>query len=109
MFGIGEEERANLHKGMSNHIVVCFGSGQYGRTVQALLRQNGIAIQYFCDNSESLRGKNVNGAPILSFKELQKIAKNSKINLIITATAYDAIRKQVEESGIINEGLTIVN
>lgn len=46
--------------------IVLFGASKTGEYILELLRSQGVAIQCFCDNSLSLRGRTVKGVNILS-------------------------------------------
>lgn len=55
-------------------IVVIFGCGDQGMGVAALLRENGISVQYFCDNNKSLYGKLVKGIEVIAPAALTMLA-----------------------------------
>jgi FlaA1/EpsC-like NDP-sugar epimerase len=107
LLGISTEELTCLIDSEPNSVMVCFGAGHRGEIIQSFLSHLGINTDYFCDNSERLRGKAVNGIAILGLMELYEIAKRVKINLLITSNARDAIKMQLETNPV--KGIMIIN
>jgi len=108
-FGVGKEELDYLKNRGSDSITVCFGAGLRGKILQAYLRQNGVDTDYFCDNSESMWGKEVNGVPVVGLKKIQQLAKGVWVDMLVAVGAYNEVKKQLEDSGVIDERFIIVN
>jgi ferredoxin len=88
--------------------LVCFGAGAMGRSALSVLRECGIKVRYFCDNSERLWGMLIDGVEIVSPKRLQTLAESENLRVLITSGYYSEIKEQLNamNAPIVNEGMT---
>lgn len=87
----------------TNTIVVIFGCGDQGMLTAALLKENCISVQYFCDNNNSLYGQFVKGIEVIAPATLTKLAGEY---IVINNDSYrDAKKIQLLELGIAAENI----
>ncbi len=76
--------------------VIIYGCGYNGQFLQWALEYNGISISYMCDQKEEMWGKDYNGTPCISPKELRQ---HKDAYIIISLMKYEEIYKMfIEES-----------
>jgi ferredoxin len=92
-----ESLRAQLN---DNTLLVCFGAGAGGHAAKSTLREYGYTIDYFCDNSKSLWGSEIDGIKILSPTQLQELNAKQKIHVLITNSYYKEVKEQLGSLGI---------
>jgi predicted aldo/keto reductase-like oxidoreductase len=80
--------------------IVCFGAGAMGRRVLAALRECGVKVHCFCDNSERLWGTLADGVEIISPQQLRELAESEKPRILITSGYYSEIKEQLNAMGI---------
>lgn len=84
-------------------IVVIFGCGDQGMGIAALLRENGISVDYFCDNNKSLHGQFVKGIEVIAPASLTELVGEY---IVINNDSYrDAKNTQLLELGIAAENI----
>lgn len=89
-----------LFSQISNHKIIIFGSGRYGKFFHALLENKypGQAVA-FCDNNSELWDSSLQGIPVLSpDKAVEKFPESMYV--IANLRNVDAMKKQLEELGI---------
>jgi ferredoxin len=84
----------------NNTILVCFGAGAMGHAALSALRECGIEADYFCDNSESLWGSEVDGVKVISPTQLQDLNNKQEIHVVITSSYYREVKAQLASIGI---------
>jgi predicted aldo/keto reductase-like oxidoreductase len=90
-------EHLNKEKGS---LLVCFGAGNLGKTVQALLAGNGYKVDYYCDNAQHLWGYKINNIPVISPEQLIALYQETKTTVLITSTYCEQIKAQLDKLGI---------
>ena len=84
-------------------IVVIFGCGDQGMLTAALLQENGISVQYFCDNNKSLHGQLVKGIEVIAPDSLTGLGGEY---IVINNDSYrDAKNTQLVELGVAVENI----
>ena len=80
--------------------VVLFGAGDFGEICLYSLKQKGINVDFFCDNSEKKQGKYKSGIKILSPEDLKKLS--SKTNVFIANNYANSIVPVLEKNNFSN-------
>ncbi len=80
--------------------ICVFGVGNIGKSLPEELAQNGIVVNFFCDNDNSKVGNKYNGILCISLEELETYKDET---VVIIATRYfKEIYKQLQELGFKN-------
>jgi hypothetical protein len=81
--------------------LVIFGAKKFGALTYHALKNVGVNVDYFCDDSEqALSKKNIFNIPIISSKELQKL--DPELNIFIGAWVIATILPQLKEMKLKN-------
>ena len=81
-------ELANEFKELYLKPVFLYGAGVYGKKVLKILKDMGVWTKGFVDSNPLLKGEQLEGVQIYSVDELQSIAQNNEIIIIITAKEH---------------------
>lgn len=84
----------------SNHPLILFGAGEFGRKASLYLLTRNVRIDYFCDNDCQKWHQQIYGIEVISIEEFYKMDRNT--NIIITSSYYDQIFSQLVKKGFKN-------
>lgn len=87
------KERESMNK------YIIFGCGEYGKSAYYKLRKYDLIYAY-TDNNEKLVGEKLFDIDIISAEEAFSLCKNQNMEIIIAASAYEEIQKQLKRNGI---------
>ncbi|MDR0651800.1 MAG: aldo/keto reductase [Synergistaceae bacterium] len=81
--------------------LVCFGAGAVGRNTLKILRTSGVAVSYFCDNSEKLWGTEIDGITVINPAQLAETNRSEKLLVLVTSGNHaEKIKRELTEIGI---------
>lgn len=89
----------NKAAALNGKAVVIFGAGGLGREMHAALKHEGITVTAFCDNDMTKTGSHIEGTPVISFRDMAHLHRDSLI-IIAVLRHRMALTKQLTEAGI---------
>ena len=75
----------NKSRVLKTKSAVIYGAGKAGIKLEEEFKNTEYKVKYFCDDERVLQGRSIDSVKILSKKELSKITKDAKFDLLLIA------------------------